>query len=88
MANKVMHKPPSRANSKYSNTKDRKGQYKSVSRPAHTEKTEEPQEQKSHEEILSVHIDDTQKSTYTAKVGSTEATALFNSGASFSCISK
>ena len=51
-------------------------------------KTEEPQEQKSHEEILSVHIDDTQKSTYIAKVGSTEATALFDSGTILSCISK
>ena len=49
---------------------------------------QKPQEQKSHEEILSVHIDDTQKSTYTAKVGSTEATALFDSGAMLSCISK
>ena len=33
-------------------------------------------------------MDDTQKSTYTAKVGSTEATALFDSGATLSCISK
>ena len=57
-------------------------------RPTQTGKTEEPQEQKSHEEILLVHIDDTQKSTYTAKVGSTEATALFDSGATLSCISK
>ena len=59
-----------------------------VARPKLPEKTEEPQEQKSHEEILSVHIDDTQKSTYTAKVGSTEATALFDSRTSLSCISK
>ena len=50
--------------------------------------TEELQEQKSHEDILSVHIENTQESTYTAKVGSTEATALFDSGASLSCISK
>ena len=57
-------------------------------RPTQTGKTEEPQEQKSHKEILSVHIDDTQKSTYIAKVGSTEATALFYSGATLSCISK
>ena len=52
------------------------------------EKTGEPQEQKCHEEILSVHIDDMQKSTYYAKVGSTEATALFDSGATPSYISK
>ena len=57
-------------------------------RPTQTEKTEEPQEQKSHEEILSVHIDEMQKSTYTAKVGSMEVTALFDSGATLSCISK
>ena len=57
-------------------------------RPTQTGKTEEPQEQKRHKEILSVHIDDTQKSTYTAKVGSTEATALFNFDATLSCISK
>ena len=57
--------------------------------PSHNqERQKNPQEQKSLEEILSVHIDDTQKSTYTAKVGSTEATALFNSGAMLSCISK
>ena len=57
-------------------------------RPTQKGKTEEPQEQKSHEQILSVHIDDTQKSTYMAKVGSTEATAVFDSGATLSCISK
>ena len=50
--------------------------------------TVEPQEHKCHEEILSVHIDDTQKSRYNAKVGSTEATALFDSGPTLSCISK
>ena len=59
-----------------------------VSRPAWTEKTEEPQEHKHHKEILSVHIDDTQKSTYNTKVGGTEARALFDSGATLSCISK
>ena len=69
-------------------TQDHEGQPESVARPKLSEKTEEPQEQKSHEEILSVHIDNTQKSTYTAKVGSTEATALFDSGALLSCISK
>ena len=80
-ASKLTHKPPNRAKSKYSDTKDCKGQHNS-------EKTEEPQEQKHHKEILSVHIDDTQKSTYNAKVGSTVETALFDSGTTLSCISK
>ena len=84
-ASKSTHKPPNRANL---NTKGCKGQHNLVSRPAWTEKTEEPQEQKCHEEILSVHIEDTQKSTYNAKVGSTEATALFDSSAMLSCILK
>ena len=88
MANKTVHKPPNGANSKHRETKDHKGQPNPVSRPTWTEKTEEPQEQKRHEEILLVHIDDTQKSTYNTKVGSMEATALFNSGAMLSCISK
>ena len=57
-------------------------------RPTQTGKTEEPQEQKSHKEILSVHVDDTQKSTYIAKVGSTEATELCDSGTTLSCIAK
>ena len=57
-------------------------------RDQNNQEREEPPEQKSHEEILSVHIDDTQKSTYTAKVGSTEATALFGSSATLSYISK
>ena len=87
MANKVTHKPPNGTNSKYFNKKDHKGQHNLVSRPAQTEKTEEPQEHKCHEEILSVHIDDTQKSMYNAKVGDMEATALFDSGAILSCIS-
>ena len=86
MTNKVAHKLPSGTNSKYS--KDRYGQHNSVSRPAQTGKTEEPQEHKCHEEILSVHIDNTQKSTYNAKVSGTEATALFKSGTTLSCISK
>ena len=87
-ATRTIHKPPNGAKNKQKNTKDHEGQPESVTRPKLSEKTEEPQEQKSHEEILSVHIDDTQKSTYTAKVGSTEATALFDSSASLSCISK
>ena len=85
---KSIHKSPNRAETKQINTEDHQGQPELVMRPTQTGKTEEPQEQKSHKEILSVHIDNTQKSTYTAKVGSTEATALFDSGATLSCISK
>ena len=87
-ATRTIHKSPNGAKRKQKSTKDHKGQPEPVTRPKLSGKTEEPQEQKSHKEILSVHIDDTQKSTYTAKVGSTEATALFDSGASLSCISK
>ena len=87
-ANSVNHKLSNKANTKHSNKKDHNGQHKSVNRPAQIKQTEEPQEHKCHEEILSVHIDDTQKSTYNTKVGSMEATALFNSGATLSCISK
>ena len=87
-ASKITHELPRGANSKYSNTNDHKGQHNLVSRPAWTEKTEEPQEHKCHEEILSVHIDVTQKSTYNAKVSGTEATALFDSGTTLNCMSK
>ena len=59
-----------------------------TNRPAQIKQTEEPQEHKCHEEILSVHIDDTQKSTYNAKVSSTEAVPLFDSCATLSCILK
>ena len=87
-ATKTIHKSLNREKTKQKNTKDHKGQPKSVIGPTQTEKTEQPQEQKCHKEILSVHIDETQKSTYTAKVSSTEATALFDSSATLSCISK
>ena len=87
-ATKSTCKSPNGAKPKKIITEDHHGQPESVVRPTQSGKTEEPQEQKSHEEILSIHIDDTQKSTYTAKVGSTEATALFDSGATLSCISK
>ena len=87
-ATRTIHKSPNGAKTKQKNTKDHEGQPDLVARPKPSVKTEEPQEQKSHEEILSVHIDNTQKSTYTAKVGSTEATALFDSSALLSCISK
>ena len=87
-ANGVNHILSNKANAKHSNEKDHNSQHKSVNRPAQIKQPEEPQEHKCHEEILSVHIDDTQKSTYNAKVGSTEATALFDSGTILSCISK
>ena len=87
-ANGVNHILSNKANAKHSNEKDYNGQHKSVNRPAQIKQTDEPQEHKRHEEILLVHIDDTQKSKYNAKVGSTEATALFDSGATLSCISK
>ena len=87
-ATRTIHKPSNGAKTKQKNTEDHEGQPESVARPKLSDKTEESQEQKSHKEILSVHIDDTQKSTYTAKVGSTEATALFDSSALLSCISK
>ena len=87
-ANGVNHILSNKANAKHSNEKDHNGQHKSVNRPAQIKLTEEPQEYKCHEEILSVHIDDTQKSTYNAKVSSIEATALFDSGATLSCILK
>ena len=87
-ATKTIHKSPNGAQTKQKNTEDHQGQPESVMRPKQSGKMEVPQEQKSHEEILSVHIDDTQKSTYTAKVGSTEATALFDSSTTLSCISK
>ena len=87
-ATRTIHKSPNGVKTKQKNTKDHEGQPELVARPKLPEKTEEPQEQKSHEEILPVHIDNTQKSTYSAKVGSTEATALFDSSASLSCISK
>ena len=57
-ATRTIHKSPNGAKTKQS-TKDYEGQPEMVARPNLPEKTEEPQEQKSHEEILSVHIDDT-----------------------------
>ena len=43
---------------------------------------------KADAEILSVHLNDTQTSTNDAKIGGTNATALFDSGATLSCMSK
>ena len=87
-ATRSTHKSPNGAITRQINMRDHEGQLEVVVRPKQSETTEELQEQKSHKEILSVYIDDTQKSTYTAKVGSTEATALFDSSTSLSCISK
>ena len=87
-ATKSIHKSPNGAKTKQKITQDHQSPPQLVARPKQTGKTEEPQKQESHEVFLSVHIDDTQKSTYTAKVGSTEVTALFDSGATLSCISK
>ena len=61
-ANGINHILSNKANAKHSNEKDHNGQHKSVNRPAQIKQTEEPQEHKHHDEILSVHIDDTQKS--------------------------
>ena len=65
-ANGVNHILSNKANAKDSNEKNHNGQHKSVNRPAQIKQKEEPQECKCHEEILSVHIDDTQKSMYNA----------------------
>ena len=80
------HKKTNIRNSKLSNKTNRKGQHTLVTRTTLMELTEELQEHTRHEEILSVQIDDMQKSTYNAKVGNTEATALFDSGTMLSCI--
>ena len=72
--------PNNTTNPKLSNKPDRNGQQTSVNRPTPNKLTEEPQEHIHHKEILSVQINDTQKSTYNAKVSNTEATALFDSG--------
>ena len=43
---------------------------------------------KADAKILSVHLNNTQTSMYDAKIGDTNAIALFDSGATISCISK
>ena len=48
-ATKTIHKPPNGAKTKQKNTEDHQGQPESVSRPEQSGKTQEPQEQKSHE---------------------------------------
>ena len=70
------------------NKPDHNGHHTSVNRPTPKKSTEEPHECTHHEEILSIQINDMQKSMYNAKVSSTDATALFDSGAMLSCISK
>ena len=82
------HKRANVTNSKLSSKSDCKGQHTLVNRSTPTELMEEPQEQTCHEEILSVQINNIQKSMYNVKVSNTEATALFDLGAMFSCISK
>ena len=54
-ATRTIHKSPNGAKTKQKSTKDHEGQPEMVARPKLPEKTEEPQEQKSHKEILSVH---------------------------------
>ena len=82
------HNKTNMTNSKLFNKTKCKGQHTAVTRLRPTKLTEEPQEYKCHNQILSVEIDDTQKSTYNAKDCNTEVTALFDSGAMPSCISK
>ena len=82
------HNKTNMTNSKLSNKTNCKGQHTAVIRLTPTKPTEESQEYKCHNQILSVEIDDMQKSTYNAKDGNTEVTALFDSGAMLSCISK
>ena len=55
------------------NNTDPNGQLTQVDRPPLKKMTEKPQEHTHHKEILSIQINDTQKSTYNAKVGSTKA---------------
>ena len=82
------HQRANTTNSKLLNKPDCKSQQTSVNRPTPKKPTGEPQEHICHEEILSVQINDTQKSTYNAKVSNTEVTAPFDSGTMLSCISK
>ena len=67
-ANGVNHILSNKANTKHSNEKDHNGQHKSVNRPAQIKQTEEPQEHKCHEEILSVHIDGTKNQRTTPRL--------------------
>ena len=85
-ATRTIHKFPNRAKTKQTSTKDHEGQPEPVARPKLSGKTEETPRAEKPRGDPAVHLDDTQKSTYTAKVDSTEATALFDSGASLSCI--
>ena len=86
--NTTGHQRSNHINSLPINNSDHIGQHTSVNRPALKKITAEPQKHTCHEKILSIQINDTQKSTYNAKVGNTEAMALFDSGMMLSCISK
>ena len=44
--------------------------------------------QEAHSEILSIHLNDMLTSMYNTEVGKTNATTLFDSGATLSCMSK
>ena len=80
--------PKNTTTSKLSSKPDLNDQQTSINRPTPNKPADEPQEHICHKEILSVQINNTQKSTYNAKVGNTETTALFDSGAMLSGISK
>ena len=82
------HQRANTTNSKLLKKPGCNSQQTSVNRPTLTKPIGEPQEHICHQEILSVQINDMQKSTYNAEVGNTEAMALFDSGAMLSCISK
>ena len=89
-ATKTIHKSPNGAKTKQKNTEDHEGQPESVVR--HKQNTNRkdrrtPRAEKPQGDPVCPHRLHT-KSTFTAKVGSTEATALFDSGTTLSCISK
>ena len=60
-ANGVKHILSNKAHAKQYYGKDHNSEHRSVNRPGQIKQTEEPQEHKHHEEILSVYIDDTKK---------------------------
>ena len=66
---------------------DPKGQTKQVKRPPKMALTAAA-EPTGNMEILSIHINNVQTSTYNATIGDTSIRTLFDSGATLSCISK
>ena len=82
------HQRANTTNSKLFNKPNHNSQQTLVNRPTPKKLTKELQEHTCHKEILSVQINDMQKSMYNTKVCNTEAMALFDSGAMLSCISK